>query len=79
MLSGVKDELVPKDHMRALWKAIIRRGEPNKHNVGEDKTHTKYVELEHGTHNDTCVQPGYWTAVAEFMNGLFPVAPEKSS
>jgi len=82
MLSGVKDELVPKGHMRALWEAITKRGEKNKANGSEYKTglgRTKYVELEHGTHNDTCAQPGYWTAVAEFMSSLFPATREKSS
>ncbi|KAI0260533.1 Alpha/Beta hydrolase protein [Gloeopeniophorella convolvens] len=31
-----------------------------------------YVEFGAGTHNDTCVQPGYWSAVAEFVAGLSP-------
>jgi len=37
---------------------------------------TKYrvwKEFENGTHNDTCVQPGYWAAVAHFINALVPL------
>ncbi|KAI0055297.1 alpha/beta-hydrolase [Artomyces pyxidatus] len=30
----------------------------------------KYMEFAEGTHNDTCIQPGYWTAIAEFVAGL---------
>ncbi|KAI0253116.1 Alpha/Beta hydrolase protein [Lactifluus subvellereus] len=29
-----------------------------------------YIEFGAGTHNDTCVQPGYWSAVAEFVASL---------
>ncbi|KAH9987854.1 Alpha/Beta hydrolase protein [Russula vinacea] len=39
-----------------------------------------YIEFADGTHNDTCVQPGYWSAVAEFVAGLRPkVVPPTSS
>jgi len=31
-----------------------------------------YIEFNAGTHNDTCVQPGYWTAVTEFVASLSP-------
>jgi len=82
MLSGVRDELVPKDHMQALWEAVSKRGEKNKTNGSEHKTgRAKYVELENGTHNDTCAQAGYWAAVAEFITSLFPLTrePEKST
>ncbi|KAG8790938.1 hypothetical protein FRC16_000655 [Serendipita sp. 398] len=37
---------------------------------------TKYRiwrEFEKGTHNDTCVQPGYWAAIWEFINSLVPL------
>jgi len=29
-----------------------------------------YIEFGAGMHNDTCVQPGYWSAVAEFVASL---------
>jgi len=41
-----------------------------------------YIEFGAGTHNDTCVQPGYWSAVAEFVTGLpskVVVVPSSSS
>ncbi|KAN0124281.1 alpha/beta-hydrolase [Russula decolorans] len=39
-----------------------------------------FIEFPDGMHNDTCVQPGYWSAVAEFVAGLRPkVVPSPSS
>ncbi|KAH9991654.1 Alpha/Beta hydrolase protein [Russula compacta] len=39
----------------------------------------KYIEFGAGTHNDTCVQPGYWSAVAEFVASLrLKVVPQPS-
>lgn len=34
----------------------------------------KYMEFPAGGHNDTCIQAGYWTAVAEFIASLSPLA-----
>jgi len=82
MLSGAKDDLVPKEHMRSLWEAIAKRGEKKKPNGSEYKTgleRARYMELENGGHNDTCAQPGYWTAVAEFVASLGHSTPEKLS
>ncbi|KAF8218115.1 Alpha/Beta hydrolase protein [Mycena galopus ATCC 62051] len=73
MLSGVADELVPKEHMRALWEVIARRGEtktPGGVEFSKGLERARYVEFELGGHNDTCVQPGYWSAVADFVAGL---------
>ncbi|KIP05743.1 hypothetical protein PHLGIDRAFT_36294 [Phlebiopsis gigantea 11061_1 CR5-6] len=100
MLSGVKDEVVPREHMQGLWELVRRReagplagvrgkggqvagvesvpgdagaldGKPGVRVAVEDvRTLSKYVEFEEGTHNDTCVQPGYWAAVAEFIASL---------
>ncbi|KAI0036346.1 alpha/beta-hydrolase [Vararia minispora EC-137] len=39
---------------------------PLSENAGGDR----FVEFGAGTHNDTCVQPGYWQAVAEFVGSL---------
>ncbi|GLB41228.1 putative serine aminopeptidase, S33 [Lyophyllum shimeji] len=73
MLSGVKDEIVPKEQMRALWEAVARRGERKtsggkEYKVGLERA--KYMEFEYGGHNDTCIQTGYWPAVAEFVASL---------
>ncbi|KAJ2935289.1 hypothetical protein H1R20_g1806, partial [Candolleomyces eurysporus] len=100
MLSGMEDEIVPKEHMRALWEAVARRGEKAsssssgkrsanaisslsasssagasgvdevKWDKGKTSERAKYMEFEHGGHNDTCVQPGYWGAINEFVTSL---------
>ncbi|TEB29706.1 alpha/beta-hydrolase, partial [Coprinellus micaceus] len=57
MLSGMQDEIVPKEHMRALWDAV-------------ETERAKYMEFEEGGHNDTCVQQGYWSAIIEFVESL---------
>jgi fermentation-respiration switch protein FrsA (DUF1100 family) len=81
MLSGVRDEIVPKDHMKRLWEAVAKRGEKKKLNGSEYKTgleRAKYIEFENGRHNDTCAQPGYWSAIAEFMTGIIRDTQEKA-
>ncbi len=54
-LSGKKDELIPPAHMKALYAA-----------VKESKQLNQFVEFDEGTHNDTCIQPGYFDAIALF-------------
>ncbi|KAF7973606.1 hypothetical protein HWV62_14772 [Athelia sp. TMB] len=75
MLSGLRDEVVPPEHMKGLWEVVGRRQglkakeeSEGSGRVGEGKS--KFVEFERGTHNDTCVQEGYWTTVAEFVASL---------
>ena len=54
MLSGAKDEIVPKDHMRRLWEIVAKRGEKKKLNGSEYKTgleRAKYIEFEYGNHS----------------------------
>ena len=54
MLSGARDEIVPKEHMRRLWEAVAKRGEKKKPNGSEYKTgleKAKYIEFELGTHS----------------------------
>ncbi|KAG2130902.1 Alpha/Beta hydrolase protein [Suillus clintonianus] len=76
MLSGVRDEVVPREHMQELWQIISRRqgaklGTGNKSDVTEvGNGKSKFIEFEGGYHNDTCVQHGYWTAVADFVANL---------
>ncbi|KAJ3321267.1 hypothetical protein HDV06_004492 [Boothiomyces sp. JEL0866] len=55
-LSGKKDELIPPSHMQALH-GIVK-------DVGNKKI--SYSEFKDGKHNDTCIQPGYFEAIAEF-------------
>ncbi|KAJ3300492.1 hypothetical protein HDV03_002141 [Kappamyces sp. JEL0829] len=54
-LSGSKDELVPPQQMKLLYKA-----------VKDSKQVNQFVEFQNGTHNDTCIQPGYMEAIALF-------------
>ena len=54
MLSGTKDEVVPKEHMRRLWEIVAKRGEKKKLNGSEYKTgleRAKYIEFENGHHS----------------------------
>ncbi|KAH8548183.1 Alpha/Beta hydrolase protein [Umbelopsis sp. PMI_123] len=54
-LSGKNDELVPPLHMKKLYDICDTRG-------------PKYwKEFEEGTHNDTCLKPGYFEAIGEFI------------
>ncbi|KAF7331591.1 Protein bem46 [Mycena kentingensis (nom. inval.)] len=73
MLSGAMDEVVPKEHMRALFEVVARRGEkktPGGVEFSKGLERAKFMEFDKGAHNDTCVQPGYWTAVADFIAEL---------
>ncbi|KAI9310472.1 Alpha/Beta hydrolase protein [Dichotomocladium elegans] len=54
-LSGTCDELVPPPHMRKLHDQCA-------------SSHSKdWVQFPNGMHNDTCMQPGYFTAIGEFL------------
>ena len=101
MLSGARDDLVPREHMRALWEAVARRGEKRtaggvEYKVGLERA--RYVEFEGGGHSalgsaflspallmqfiylladDTCTQPGYWSAVSDFITSLGSVSQKE--
>ena len=54
MLSGTRDEIVPKEHMRILWEVVAKRGEKKKLNGSEYKTgleRAKYIEFVNGSHS----------------------------
>ncbi|KAF7313337.1 Serine palmitoyltransferase [Mycena chlorophos] len=73
MMSGLLDEVVPKEHMRALFEIVARRGEtktPGGVEFSNGLERAKFMQFEKGTHNDTCVQPGYWSAIADFIAEL---------
>ncbi|PCH41916.1 alpha/beta-hydrolase [Wolfiporia cocos MD-104 SS10] len=95
MLSGLQDEVVPPEHMRSLWELVqARTGGPSRsessggktvHQVPSASRYAQFVEFEHGAHNDTCVQPDYWTTIDKFIKSLdgsrsaSPVSPTSSS
>jgi fermentation-respiration switch protein FrsA (DUF1100 family) len=62
LLSGVRDEVVPREHMQALWEVVGRRqGVKVAEGGGNDETkqgdgqvgegRSKFVEFERGTHS----------------------------
>jgi len=59
MLSGVRDEVVPREHMRELWEIISRRQGSGVQTDREPKTNvsevgggkSKFREFEHGSHS----------------------------
>lgn len=54
-LVGERDELIPPAHMYELQRSACRARE------------RKLVTFMKGNHNDTCIQPGYFDAIAEFL------------
>ncbi|KAI9631953.1 Alpha/Beta hydrolase protein [Dioszegia hungarica] len=79
MLSGKKDELVPPSHMVELRR--IREGgrvqeaswqeEGQAANAAREKKDlggkVRWREFPSGTHNDTCLIPGYWKEIGEWI------------
>lgn len=53
-LAGKRDELVEPGQMKGLWRVC----------GSEEK---EWRDFENGTHNDTCVQPGYFDDIAKFI------------
>ncbi|OLL23707.1 Protein bem46 [Neolecta irregularis DAH-3] len=56
-LSGLRDELVPPSHMKQL------------HDICQSKK--VWHEEPKGDHNTTCMQPGYFSKIREFLRGEF--------
>lgn len=54
-LAGAKDELVPPSHMVKL------------NELSESRAEKTWCVFPNGMHNDTCMQPGYFTAIREFL------------
>ncbi|KAI7875955.1 alpha/beta-hydrolase [Lichtheimia hyalospora FSU 10163] len=54
-LSSCKDELVPQSHMAKL------------HMAANTRSGKIWREFEHATHNDTCMQEGYFETIGEFI------------
>lgn len=53
VLTGLKDEMIPPEHSERLMSVL---------------TDGTQVTFPQGTHNDTCVQDGYFEAIAEWIS-----------
>lgn len=58
-LSGSKDELIPPSHMAKL------------HQSARASLLKRIAHFQKGMHNDTCIQPGYFEIVEEFLKAKF--------
>ncbi|KAJ7772978.1 Alpha/Beta hydrolase protein [Mycena maculata] len=73
MLSGTRDEVVPKAHMEALWAVAQRRGRgdnPNSESELDGTTHDRFESFANGLHCDTITCPGYWDKIGEFLGSV---------
>ncbi|KAK6980777.1 hydrolase-4 domain-containing protein [Favolaschia claudopus] len=61
MLSGTRDEVVPKKHMEGLWEIAQKRGD------GTAKR-DRFAAFDLGNHPDTFICVGYWSIVGEFLD-----------
>jgi len=61
LLSGQEDEIIGAEHMRRLGDAAFPPG---------SKRFGRLVCFPEGHHNDTWDLPGYWDAIAEFIESL---------
>lgn len=65
MLSGIQDEVVPREHMQELWEIVTRRQgtkvQPDrelKGNVSEvGRGKSKFVEFPNGSHSMSLCDP----------------------
>ncbi|KAF8126871.1 Alpha/Beta hydrolase protein [Mycena galopus ATCC 62051] len=60
MLSGTRDEVVPKKHMETLWDIVRKRGDGS-------ADRDMFATFENGHHADTFTCPGFWATVGEFL------------
>ncbi|KAL1919694.1 uncharacterized protein VTP21DRAFT_1625 [Calcarisporiella thermophila] len=56
-LVGSRDEMIPPSHMRRLYALC-------------PSSRKKIVEFPRGTHNDTCIQRGYFDTIVEYLKEL---------
>ncbi|KND04157.1 uncharacterized protein SPPG_01592 [Spizellomyces punctatus DAOM BR117] len=70
LLSGGKDELIPPSQMAGLcYAARSARGKtkaPSTSTVKRDEHGIRFIVFPNGTHNETCVQRGYFDEVLAF-------------
>ena len=80
MLSGMRDEIVPKEHMaelEALLREVPGKGRrPGRIVEFPDGMHSEwwfflvviYVSNKYTYEDNTCVQAGYWEEIVTFMS-----------
>ncbi|KAJ3174781.1 hypothetical protein HDU87_006897 [Geranomyces variabilis] len=81
LLSGGRDELIPSQQMLALCcaarNARRRKGERkidgSEATFETDSNGVRFVRFPSGTHNETCVQPGYFDAIFAFWSSFVAV------
>ena len=54
-LSGLRDELVPPSHMRQLYE------------LAQTRATKQWKVFNNGTHNDTVLQPNYFSTIEKFL------------
>jgi len=59
-----------KDATSSESTALHKDEEDTVEEVADAIGKSRFVEFQNGSHNDTCVQPGYWTAIAEFIASI---------
>ncbi|KAI9009498.1 alpha/beta-hydrolase, partial [Gaertneriomyces semiglobifer] len=67
LLSGSRDELVPPHHMRGLWETLSS-SQSTDHITVDAETNVTLARFRDGTHNETCMQKGYFTTIVNFLN-----------
>lgn len=75
-LSGSRDELIPSFHMKRLYRVLSdsRKEAPaSGQDKGKKNCSLEFVAFEDGTHNDTCMQPGYFDAIQAFWKQCIAV------
>lgn len=79
LLSGLEDELVPPSHMKSLWNTVTQGGKERRAWAEfEFGNHSVYVSLSARPFkltsgvcaDNTCLQPGYWQRVMEFVKEI---------
>ncbi|KAJ7675198.1 Alpha/Beta hydrolase protein [Mycena rosella] len=60
MLSGTKDEVVPKKHMETLREISRKRGDGSAQS-------DRFETFPEGSHADTFICPGYWVKIGAFL------------
>ncbi|KAJ1736539.1 bem46 protein, variant [Coemansia sp. Benny D160-2] len=67
-LSGLQDDLVPPPHMRKLYELAQRNQD------SEKRMKVSWEEFPEGNHNDTCIQPNYFEAIAKWWRETIDAA-----